>query len=281
MTPASAAPGAARLWWCRVFVSGTRGGNHTAVVLPGTTGTDPAALAALATALDVPDTGFVLEATAERAVLRTFSPVEELAHCVQTSLAAVVALGVAEGTTHRVRHLAGEELTVHREGPVVWARPGTARPRLEESAWPDLVRADPDPDRPPVVLRQARSRLHLGCADAGQLASLDIAARDVLALCEATGTNGLVLSAPGGGDARRVRVFTTSLAGSEDSATGGAVLGLGQIEAHHGVRGDLTVLQGPADPARQGHLRLRLAGADDVLLGGEVLPLARGTLELP
>ncbi|MFJ8623762.1 PhzF family phenazine biosynthesis protein [Kitasatospora sp. NPDC093550] len=277
MTPAHA-PGAAGLFWCRVFASGTRGGNHTAIVLPGAPTADPAALAA---ALDVPDTGFVQEASADRVLLRTFSPVEELAQCVQTSLAAVVALGVPEGTAHRVRHLAGEELTVHREGPVVWARPATARPRPEETAWPDIVRADPDPDRPPVVLRQARSRLHLGCADAGQLAALDIAAPDVLALCEATGTNGLVLSAAEDGGRRRVRVFTTSLAGAEDSATGGAVLGLGQIEARHGVRGDLTVVQGPADPARQGHLRLRLAGADEVLLGGEVLPLARGTLELP
>lgn len=267
------------LWWGRVFTADGRGGNHTAMVLPGTAVPD---LAAVAVALNVPDTGFVIESGPGGAVLRTFSPVEELAQCVQTSLAAVVALNCPEGTPYRIRHVAGEELVVHREGPVCWAHAGDgARPQVQEAAWPEFVRADADPDRPPVVLRQARSRLHLSCADAGQLIALDISTRDVLALCAATRTNGLVLSAPTAEGGRRVRVFTTSLAGAEDSSTGGAVLGVGLIEAQHGVRGDLRVVQGPRDPARQGHLRLRLAGEDDVLLGGEVLPLTRGSLELP
>ncbi len=269
------------LWWGRVFGTAEgRGGNHTAVLPPGPASAPDADRAAIAAALDVPDTGFVLDDAFGTVLMRTFSPVEELAQCLQTSLAAVVALDLPEGVAHRVRHAEGEELRVYRQGPVCWARQDAgARPRLEPTPWPAFVAADPAPDREPVIIRQARSRVHLGCADADRLDVLEIGAAEVLALCAATGTNGLVLSAPLRPGVLRVRVFTTSLAGAEDAATGGAVQGVGRIEAEHGVRGDLLAIQGPGAPERRSHLHLRLAGPDAVELGGRVLSLARGTLE--
>ena len=266
-------------WWGRVFARGTTGGNHTVVVLPGEPVGDPAALA---TALDVPDTAFVTSLAPGSVVLRTFSPVEELAQCLQTSLAVLTALDVPDRTPWHVRHERGEPLTVHREGPVTWAHQATTDPPvLEEAPWPGFVGADPAASTPPVIIRQARSRLHLSCADAGQLAAADIRAGDVLDLCARTRTSGLVLSAPDGPDSLRVRVFTTSLAGAEDSATGGAVLGVGTLAALAGRRGDLRVCQGPQDPARQGQLRLRVEADGSVLLGGEVTTLMTGRLATP
>ncbi|MGW1597184.1 PhzF family phenazine biosynthesis protein [Streptomyces sp. NPDC002343] len=279
--PASAhdtpAPGGA--WWGRVFTDGVRGGNHTAVVLPGTPVADPGTTAA---ALGVPDTAFVTAVEPGSVVLRTFSPVEELAQCLQTSLAVLTALDVPDRVPWRVRHEKGEQLLVHREGPVSWARHEQAGPpRLEETDWPRCAGRRPAGAAPAVILRQARSRVHLRCADAGQVEAADIRAGDVTELCARTRTNGLVLSAPDGPGAWRVRVFTTSLAGAEDSATGGAVLGVGTLAALDGTRGDIRVRQGPPDPDRQGHLRLRVEDDGHVLLGGTVVPLLTGRLTHP
>lgn len=264
-------------WWGRVFTADAVGGNHTVVVLGDR---PPARPAAVAAALGVPDTAFLTDRSHRTVTLRTFSPVEELAQCWQTALAVPVALGAADGQPWRVRHERGEELLVHREAEVSWARAESHRPVLEPTGWPAFVGADPEPGAEPVLLRQARSRVHLRCADPRQVAAVSVTSADVLALCASTGTSGLVLSAPDGPRRYRVRVFTTSLAGGEDSATGGAVLGVGLLAAHVGVRGDLTAVQGPLDPAAQGHLRLRLHDDATVWLGGEVRTLMTGNLEV-
>lgn len=266
-------------WWGRVFARGTTGGNHTVVVPLGRPVANPAAAAA---ALGVPDTAFITSFGPGRVVLRTFSPVEEIGQCLQTSLAVLTALDVPDRTPWHVRHERGEQLVVHREGPVTWARQEDAGPpELEEAEWPDFVRVDPALASRPVIIRQARSRIHLRCADAGQLAEATVHARDVVDLCARTRTNGLVLSAPVGTDEWRVRVFTTSLSGAEDSATGGAVQGVGVLAALDGTRGDIRVCQGPRDPARQGHLLLRVEDDGTVLLGGEVMTLLYGRPVLP
>lgn len=260
-------------WWGRVFADGPTGGNHTVVV------TDPSGIrdrGALAARLDVPDTAFV-SSTEGEIVLRTFSPVEELAQCLQTSLAVLTALGVPLGEPRLVRHQHGEPLVVVREAEVTWAREAEpAPPDLEEVAQPSLARVDLASGSAPVVVRQARSRLHLRCADVAQLEGLELEPDHVLELCSRLGISGVVLSASGAEE--RVRVFTTSLGGREDSATGGAVLGLGQLIAATGVRGDLRVRQGPTERHRQGALRLRVQDDGQVLLGGSVHSLMSGGL---
>jgi predicted PhzF superfamily epimerase YddE/YHI9 len=263
-------------WWGRVFAQGGPGGNHTVVVVPGRDIRDPAAVAAR---LAVPDTGFITSADAHHITLRTFSPVEELAQCLQTSLAALTALGVANGERRLVRHPRGEPLEVHREAGISWARETDPGVREQEpTGWPAFVAADPAIGAEPVVLRQARSRAYLRLADDGQLLKLDIGATDVLELCHARDISGLVLSAVTAEGVLRVRVFTTSLSGREDNATGGAVLGAGRIAARDGLRGDVTVVQGPVEPDRQGHFALRLTSGGDVLLGGSVETLIVGGL---
>lgn len=267
--------GTIEAWWGRVFADGDVGGNHTVVVLPGASVVSPAKVAAR---LAIPDTGFVTCADKE-VVLRTFSPVEELNQCLQVSLAAVTALGVPEGVWCAVRHERGERLSVMREASLTWARHAVAKPpRLEPVAWPTFVAADPAAGQEPVIIRQARSRIHLRCAEADHVEAVEVVPRDVLRLCAENETFGVVLSAPAGEGRQRVRVFTTSLAGKEDSATGGAVLGVGLLAAQDGARGDIRVVQGPPEPARQGHLRLRIENETGVLLGGEVTSLMTGKL---
>ncbi|MEW1690529.1 PhzF family phenazine biosynthesis protein [Streptomyces sp. NPDC091265] len=281
MTPGAdrtADPVTGMTWWGRVFARGTVGGNHTVVVPPGRPVAD---LAAAAARMGVPDTAFITSYRPDSVTLRTFSPVEEIGQCLQTSLAVLTALDVPDRTPWYVQHEHGEQLVVHREGAVTWARSGgTGLPELEEAGWPDFVGVDPAVASTPVIIRQARSRVHLRCADAGQLAAAVVRARDVMALCARTGTNGLVLSAPVGPGEWRVRVFTTSLSGAEDSATGGAVQGVGVLAALDGTHGDIRVCQGPQDPARQGHLLLRIQDGA-VLLGGEVMTLLYGKPVLP
>ncbi|WP_166379046.1 PhzF family phenazine biosynthesis protein [Catellatospora methionotrophica] len=264
-------------WWGRVFADGLLGGNHTVVILGPTAGLDHAVIAAR---LAVPDTAYVTSTGSGEIVLRTFSPVEELAQCLQTSLAALSALGVADGQRRLVRHGGGEPMEVHREGTLTWARELSGGPDPVPTSWPGFVRAEPAPGTQPLLLRQARSRIHLRCADSAQLESLDIAPEQVLTLCARTGANGLVLESTADDGSQRVRVFTTSLSGREDNATGGAVLGVGRIAAAEGRRGDIAVCQGPPDRHRQSKLHLRITDSGDVLLGGTVESLLTGRLAL-
>lgn len=101
-----AGPAATPLWWGRVFVDGVKGGNHTAILAPGSV-PDPAVSARR---LGVPDTGIIDASDKEGVSLRTYSPVEELAQCIQTSLAAIVALDLPSGRSYNVRHPTSESL---------------------------------------------------------------------------------------------------------------------------------------------------------------------------
>lgn len=100
----------------------------------------------------------------------------------------------------------------------------------------------------------------------------------VLDLCAGHRVSGLVVSSPVLDRRVRVRVYTTSLRGAEDSATGGAVVGVGIIESLDGITGDIVATQGPHDLAKQGRLGLRLDGPYAVGLGGEVRTLVEGDI---
>lgn len=258
------------LWWGRVFVDGVKGGNHTAILAPGSV-PDPAVSARR---LGVPDTGIIDASDEEGVSLRTYSPVEELAQCIQTSLAAIVALDLPSGRSYNVRHPTSESLCVEREGSMVWARyrsleaDGTTEaskaPRwvTEQIGQADAVRAG-----------RVRTRLLVRCDDIVALSRAVIPAESVRMLCAATNLHGLVLYGVDG-EGVRVRVFTTSLAGAEDVATGGAVLAVAGRLREEGARGEIAIRQGGADKTQHGYFRVRID--DGIALGGEVLTLARG-----
>jgi predicted PhzF superfamily epimerase YddE/YHI9 len=265
---------AIRAWLGRVFPAPDgSGGNHTAVVWPGLA---DAELVPTARALAVPDTGFLLEIADRRVRLRTFSPVEELAQCVQTALAATVALDTPEGGIQLVTQGPGTELEVFREEGICWSsRPQQGRPDIESVGRPSWLPAAPDRA---VRLGAARSRLYLSLDSAADVLVAAPTSAQVLRTCAAMDCQGVVLY-HATSTSVRARVFTTSLAGGEDTATGGAVLGLGQLLAAAGMTGRLPVTQGPAEPDRQGTLWLRLdPDPSACLVGGVVVPLLAGVL---
>lgn len=255
-----------RLWAGRVFVRDGRGGNHTGVVLDECA--DPAALAA---ALGFPDTAFVREHTGRSATVRTFSPYEELAQCLQTTLATPVALGAGAGETWQVRHPAGAlDVQVERavDGWLCWA--------LDTDTTGEPTRVDDLPGWLGAAdvhrVPQGRSRLYAKVPDVGTLPAFDTA--DVRAVCRAHDCTAVVFFAETAEDAVRTRVFTTSLGGREDVATGGAAAGVGALLAREHRTGRIDVVQGSEEPATQGHLVLSLGRERHV--GGRVLPLLRG-----
>ena len=263
-------------WWGRVFADGPSGGNYTVVVLSGAPGSG---LQDIARWLAVPDTGFVT-ARDDRAVrLRTFSPVEEVSQCIQVSLATLTALDVPDKSSWSVKHEHGEELLVTRDGPVTWAEyAADADLTVELAPWPSFVQAASDPGFGQVIVRQSRGRIYLPCRSLAELEALELDPREVVEFCASVGCFGIVAFTQAGERAWRVRVFTTSLAGKEDSATGGAVLGVGGLLARRGVTGPLRVTQGPGDHDRQGTLLLRIFSQRRFQLGGEVVTLQRGRI---
>jgi predicted PhzF superfamily epimerase YddE/YHI9 len=252
-----------RLWTGRVFARDGSGGNQTGVVLDQCA--DPAALA---TELGFPDTAFVQRHTGRSATVRTFSPHEELAQCIQTTLATPVALGAADGETWRVRHpggVLGVRTEQTADGWLCWtADTDTAGEPERVDDLPDWLRAA-DVHRVP----QGRSRLYARVPDVDELPAFDVT--DVLAVCRAHDCTAVVFFGETG-DVVRTRVFTTSLGGREDVATGGAAAGVGALLAREHRTGRIDVVQGAAE---RGHLLLSLGRERHV--GGRVLPLPEGT----
>jgi predicted PhzF superfamily epimerase YddE/YHI9 len=263
----------------RVFAEEGRGGNQTAIVWPD----DGLDLAACARTLAVPDAGFVVHDDGDEVVLRTFSPFEELAQCLQASLAVVTARGHTRPPTAdapvRVRHERGEPVLVYRDAAVTWAyEEGGAMPDFEPVPLPAPLDGAVTGASAPIVLRQARSRLHLRFSTASQVEAVVLGREEVLAACSLSKTFGVVLSAPAGVGVQRIRVFTTSLDGAEDKATGGAVLGVARLLATQGHRGDVAMVQGrPGFAEDQGFLRARMTD-NAVLIGGKVTALMSGNL---
>lgn len=256
-----------KIWVGRVFPSGDQGGNHTGVVFDKCS--DPASLAAT---LGFPDTAFVQEHTAKTVEVRTFSPHEELALCLQTSLAVPIALGAADGETWQVRHPASTlEVRIEREPDdwLCWAVD------TDTAGTPEPVDDLPDWLRPAEVrrLRQGRSRLYVRLPDITAIPAFG--SDDVLEICRAHACTAIVFFTEASETTVRTRVFTTSLGGREDAATGGAAAGVGVLLAAAHRTGRINVVQGPEEPAKQGHLYLLLDRERQI--GGKVRPLLTGT----
>lgn len=259
-------------WLGRVFGTDDGGGNHTAV-LP--TAADPSLLAR---SLGFADTAFVTARTTTTVAIRTFSPFEELALCIQTSLAVPVALGGTDGQTWQVEHpAAAVSVTLTKAGGAweCWAShqvdEHVGEPEPIEGTAPGLMAGDLV-----RMIRLPRARNRLYAELVGEEAVTRLTAphpSTVLQMCGAQDCSGLVYFARVDDRTIRTRVFTTSLAGREDVATGGASMGLGALVD---VGSQTTeVLQGPAGIGSRGRLLLR-RDQGRLLIGGLVHPLAAG-----
>ncbi|NYT93684.1 PhzF family phenazine biosynthesis protein [Salinispora sp. H7-4] len=276
----SATPGLAGndLRQVRVFVGPDAMGNVTGVVTVGPD-TRPEGLAAGARLLGYPETAFVRQ-DAGTVHVTSYSPYERLRVCTQTLLATEHVLRSRRELSPGTDLLAGTDVG---EVPVR---------RYEDMAYVVLTGK-----RTPV--RAARARLPLDgvvhgeafVVDTGRARSyvrlspdtleavrLDPAA--VLSYCAAEGVRGICLVARSD-NAVRLRVFTTSLAGTEDVATGGAAGGLPAFLAATGGGHSQSVLvrQGYGTALTRGELHVRPLGGAQVAVGGRVISLSTGRLD--
>lgn len=263
------------------FCSEEARGNPTGVVL-WSGGEDAARQQRLAADLGLPDTVFLTPLEPQRWRARFFSPSEPLTLCVQASLAAHSVLrpgGVGEPVlldtpagTVRVRSLA--------EGPsgVSWLE----FPRDSVKPRPSVVSVAQGLGLPlrgvvrETVIDSGRVRVFCELADREELEAVDVAPPVVMRYCRAERVNGVCFFARTGPESVAMRVFTTSLDGGEDAATGGAVLGLAGLLK---TAGSVQVSQGRGPFHRRGHLLLRDDPRQDfIAVGGWTRSIAVGRL---
>jgi predicted PhzF superfamily epimerase YddE/YHI9 len=235
--------------------------------------------------LGYPDTGFV-QVMDDIVRVDTFTPFEEVRLCTQTLLSAEAVLR-AEGV-------------LASEAPL---RAATPAGRLVVARFPDA------PDLAHVVLlaerilvRHARGNIPVASRlrDAGHLVvdtggrarvycrirpealeAVAISPADVRDCCTYEGVSGLCLTARNPDGSVRLRVFTMSLDGAEDVATGGAAAGLAAYWEGIGV--PLTelavpVYQGFGKAQTRANLHLRFLPDGGIALGGYVKQVAVGKL---
>ncbi|HEX2095059.1 MAG TPA: PhzF family phenazine biosynthesis protein [Longimicrobiaceae bacterium] len=280
------ARGGPELWQAVVFHSVDAVGNPTGVVF-GAGGFDAAARQRWAALLGFPDTVFLDRSAGQEGWnAETFSPSQPISFCIQTLLASAAVLRL-RGDTRKDREtflVGGRRLEA---GALPGAPPGVewlplARKEvcvLREGVLPRSLR--PAAAAAGVVVDAGRRRLYLELASRGELEGASLAAPEVLAFCREEELHGVCLFARTGPAEAALRVFTTSLDGHEDAATGGAVAGLSVLldPAGRPDGTEWTVRQGHGPPHRRGRLFLRCEPAEEQLwVGGRVRVLAAGRL---
>ncbi|ABP52499.1 PhzF family phenazine biosynthesis protein [Salinispora tropica] len=264
------------LWQVRVFVGPDAMGNVTGVVTVGS-GTRPDDMAAGARLLGYPETAFVRQ-DAGSVHVTSYSPYERLRLCTQTLLATEHVL--RSRRTSGAKLLAGTdvgEVPVRRYEDMAYVvlTGERTRVRAAHSRLPldGVVHDDA------LVVDTGRSRSYVNLsADTLEAVWLDPAA--VLSYCAAEGVSGICLVARLD-NAVRLRVFTTSLAGAEDVATGGAAGGLPAFLAATGggSRRPVLVRQGHGTALTRGELHVRPLDGAEVAVGGRVVAVSTGRLD--
>jgi PhzF family phenazine biosynthesis protein len=270
----------------RVFVGDDALGNATGVV--SVHAAEPReSMAGNARLLGYPDTAFVLANDAE-VVVHSFSPFEEMRFCTQTLLA-TEAVWRATGQL-----AAGEPLLARTPGGTVRVvrhddEPGGSVAYVDLPERDHTTRAPrgrlPLADRlliaDPLVVDTGRARVY--CLLPEELIeSVTLTPDTVRAFCADEDVSGLCLLAVRPGDGVRLRVFTMSLDGAEDAATGGAAGGVPIYGQHLGLPLDtaavLNVHQGFGGPQTRGELRVRPLPDGGFAVGGRVVPVSVGRL---
>jgi predicted PhzF superfamily epimerase YddE/YHI9 len=271
------------VWWVNAFVGPAAGGNSTCVVLEDFE-SSAVERAEIARSLRAPDTVFVTRTPSGGWAIRFFSPEEgEMAFCGQGVVAAHAVLR-ALGTASREQPLelsTGVGVVSTTGDPVdpdvSWF--AVARGNVRVVGKPDPASSLPlDAGAEAVIVDSGRARLYRALPTAVDLAAIAIAPGDVLRACAELQVKGICFYARTNGPTVALRVFTVSLAGGEDAATGGAVLGLAALLPP----GDWTIEQGHGRVLNRGLLRLRApSGTAEIAVGGAAEIVARGTLAHP
>jgi len=271
-------------WLTRVFHAPGIDGNLTGIVV-GPVPDERERCQAVATELGLPDTAFVDLAAEPPPLLLSFSAREELSFCTQSLLAATM-IGSLRGSGRTADFRTKLNTVSVSDGPdeVWWV---TAEPEAATLLEPDAAAAalrtlDLDPallSGQVTITGLGRRRLYCPIGSLAALHAQVVTPERVKRVCADHGLNGVCLFTRQSADQVASRVFTTSLGGSEASATGGAALGLLGCDRLLGL--DLAetvrVEQGQAGSQLRGCLFARRQG-EQAQLGGHVKVLTQGSL---
>jgi len=141
--------------------------------------------------------------------------------------------------------------------------------------WEALSASLQVPANEQAVVDSGRVRLFVAVDDPS---TVHLPPAEVIAFCAEHALSGVCVYHQNAEGDVRLRVFTVSLGGAEDLATGGAVLGLSRLIADGNE--PIAVLQGDGSDAwRAGQLWLRhRAHEDAVAVGGRVQLVSHGQL---
>lgn len=273
-------------WLARVFFHENIAGNLTGIIFSDSPVT-PESCQALAHRICLPDTAFIWPSVGEVPMHRTFSPHEELRFCTQTLLAAAAVNATIFDSNKSARFeydTAEGPVTVLTEGDGLWwvnAIPDPAQTLIDLSVLHRLGISDEYIGGTVCIAGIARRRLYIPLHSTEELYKLRLSPSDVISTCVELGINGICLFVVLRSDHIALRVFTTSLAGSEDAATGGAALGLISYDQHYslGLSETIRVDQGHIESFQRGCLYVQQSRkSGQVRLGGFVDVLSNGSL---
>lgn len=271
-----------------VFTGDEAFGNPTGVILLRE-GLEEPVRQALATRLGYPDTAFVRRGGCdEPALVQAHSPAGPLSLCVQALLAtdAVLREGSPGGGPISLR-IGDRGLETRREGEMTWLTYPAGGVGVSEDVpgLESLLGELPGEARPCRRVDAGRVRLVQEVPEESLLELLEPSPNQVAGFCDAHSLDGVVLFTrmPDADAGLRVRVFTTSLEGGEDAATGGAALALAAYLEATGtpVNQRWTIDQGQGAPRRRGRILFERGSDDSFRIGGRVEAVAVGEVPLP
>ncbi len=268
------------LWLANAFVGDGALGNSTGLVL--SSAPLPAAeCERIARTVRAPETVFLspLDGGGHRA--RFYAPLEgEMAFCGQALIAADEVLRARGGAPEVTRlELATGPVEVRRDAgapAVAWFHVPEISVRVRPPVAPLGAHFALPGSAPEQVVDSGRTRVFRELPDEAALAAVALPAPEVLAFCRSEKLSGICLWArtPAG---LSLRVFTVSLAGGEDTSTGGAVAGLAAVLGPS--EGTIEIRQGHGSPLTRGALSLRSRTPEGTIaVGGRVQLVARGEL---
>jgi PhzF family phenazine biosynthesis protein len=290
--PAPAVAEATPLAWIYAsFADGVGGGNPAGVVLSATPLPRHAAQA-IASALSLPTTGFVVTPPAgkERAVdVRFFTPEREIGACGHVTIAVATALverGIWRwGDEVTVRTAGGDFALTLRDGLVAMTQqlafiaPAVVR-------WPEVQAAlgpvEPHPSLPLASAGTGLRHLIVAVAEVAQLAALELDATRTAALARGASVDTICVFAPIERGRARVRDLCAAIGAVEEAASGttAATLAL-YLERSDGDRlldDELVVEQG-VEMGRPSRLEVSVVAYDAAVVRGRARRLLTGRLE--
>ena len=271
-----------KFWLARVFYNDGISGNLTGVIQLESE-VEKEQGQSIATRLQLPDTAFIWGNQSIQH--RTFSPYEELTFCTQTLFAsAAVQYGQSIGFARFQYETAAGTASVFTQGDGFWwidASPDLVRPYLNLAVLKKFGIPEGALAGEICIGGVGRQRLYIPLATADDLYSIHLIPEMVMQVCTELGIAGISIFAKISSDYILLRVFTTSLAGNEDAATGGAALGLIGYNQYcsYGLSSTVRVDQGHRESTGRGCIYIKKNLENScTLLGAKVDVLTEGTI---